>query len=198
MHPYYAAERGLVDDVIDPAETREVLDRAPWRCSAPSTPTCRPASTATRRSNPRPETAAGHLMTRRLPPMNLPDSASRRATPSPRSWPRSPRSCWPAPPPSPPTAPAHRGRTHGRLAPPGAPARASAPRTAGRADARGHGQRAPHPVRECGALVVRGVPKPIGGRATARRPRASAAGALRAARGERATAGGPSARARPA
>src|SRR6478735_3328862 len=25
MHPYYAAERGLVDDVIDPAETREVL-----------------------------------------------------------------------------------------------------------------------------------------------------------------------------
>ncbi|WP_461110944.1 carboxyl transferase domain-containing protein, partial [Streptomyces calidiresistens] len=22
MHPYYAAERGLVDDVIDPAETR--------------------------------------------------------------------------------------------------------------------------------------------------------------------------------
>ncbi|WP_030948361.1 acyl-CoA carboxylase subunit beta [Streptomyces sp. NRRL S-646] len=25
MHPYYAAERGLIDDVIDPAETREVL-----------------------------------------------------------------------------------------------------------------------------------------------------------------------------
>ncbi|TDC16014.1 acyl-CoA carboxylase subunit beta [Streptomyces sp. 8K308] len=25
MHPYYAAERGLVDDVIDPAETRHVL-----------------------------------------------------------------------------------------------------------------------------------------------------------------------------
>ncbi|MCO6700407.1 MULTISPECIES: carboxyl transferase domain-containing protein, partial [unclassified Streptomyces] len=25
MHPYYAAERGLVDDVIDPAETRQVL-----------------------------------------------------------------------------------------------------------------------------------------------------------------------------
>lgn len=25
MHPYYAAERGLVDNVIDPAETREVL-----------------------------------------------------------------------------------------------------------------------------------------------------------------------------
>ncbi|THA69996.1 hypothetical protein E6P78_11215 [Streptomyces sp. A0958] len=25
MHPYYAAERGLVDDVIDPAGTREVL-----------------------------------------------------------------------------------------------------------------------------------------------------------------------------
>ncbi|RPE26994.1 acyl-CoA carboxylase subunit beta [Kitasatospora cineracea] len=28
MHPYYAAERGLVDDVIDPAETRPVLIRA--------------------------------------------------------------------------------------------------------------------------------------------------------------------------
>ncbi|MYW13428.1 methylmalonyl-CoA carboxyltransferase, partial [Streptomyces sp. SID2563] len=25
MHPYYAAERGLVDDVIDPAHTRAVL-----------------------------------------------------------------------------------------------------------------------------------------------------------------------------
>ncbi|MFL6130654.1 MAG: acyl-CoA carboxylase subunit beta [Mycobacteriales bacterium] len=28
MHPYYAAERGLVDDVIDPAETRQVLVRS--------------------------------------------------------------------------------------------------------------------------------------------------------------------------
>ncbi|HWE90930.1 MAG TPA: acyl-CoA carboxylase subunit beta [Pseudonocardiaceae bacterium] len=28
MHPYYAAERGLVDDVIDPADTRVVLIRA--------------------------------------------------------------------------------------------------------------------------------------------------------------------------
>ncbi|MGW1860967.1 acyl-CoA carboxylase subunit beta, partial [Streptomyces collinus] len=28
MHPYYAAERGLVDDVIDPAETRVVLASA--------------------------------------------------------------------------------------------------------------------------------------------------------------------------
>ncbi|EPD59804.1 acyl-CoA carboxylase subunit beta [Streptomyces sp. HGB0020] len=28
MHPYYAAERGLVDDVIDPAETRAVLASA--------------------------------------------------------------------------------------------------------------------------------------------------------------------------
>ncbi|MEW1751771.1 acyl-CoA carboxylase subunit beta [Streptomyces angustmyceticus] len=28
MHPYYAAERGLVDDVIDPAETRAVLVRS--------------------------------------------------------------------------------------------------------------------------------------------------------------------------
>jgi methylmalonyl-CoA decarboxylase subunit alpha len=28
MHPYHAAERGLVDDVIDPAQTREVLIRS--------------------------------------------------------------------------------------------------------------------------------------------------------------------------
>ncbi|GAB2593836.1 acyl-CoA carboxylase subunit beta [Streptomyces capparidis] len=28
MHPYYAAERGLVDDVIDPARTREILIRS--------------------------------------------------------------------------------------------------------------------------------------------------------------------------
>ncbi|SDK12260.1 Acetyl-CoA carboxylase, carboxyltransferase component [Actinopolyspora mzabensis] len=28
MHPYYAAERGLVDDVIDPGETRQVLVRS--------------------------------------------------------------------------------------------------------------------------------------------------------------------------
>ncbi|MFF1745002.1 acyl-CoA carboxylase subunit beta [Streptomyces mirabilis] len=28
MHPYYAAERGLVDDVIDPAETRRILIRS--------------------------------------------------------------------------------------------------------------------------------------------------------------------------
>jgi acetyl-CoA carboxylase carboxyltransferase component len=25
MHPYYAAERGLLDDVIDPADTRRIL-----------------------------------------------------------------------------------------------------------------------------------------------------------------------------
>jgi acetyl-CoA carboxylase carboxyltransferase component len=28
MHPYYAAENGLVDDVIDPATTRSVLARS--------------------------------------------------------------------------------------------------------------------------------------------------------------------------
>jgi acetyl-CoA carboxylase carboxyltransferase component len=27
MHPYYAAERGLVDDVIDPADTRAMIAR---------------------------------------------------------------------------------------------------------------------------------------------------------------------------
>jgi acetyl-CoA carboxylase carboxyltransferase component len=28
MHPYYASERGLVDDVIDPADTRAAISRA--------------------------------------------------------------------------------------------------------------------------------------------------------------------------
>jgi acetyl-CoA carboxylase carboxyltransferase component len=28
MHPYYASERGLVDDVIDPADTRVAIIRA--------------------------------------------------------------------------------------------------------------------------------------------------------------------------
>jgi acetyl-CoA carboxylase carboxyltransferase component len=28
MHPYYASERGLVDDVIDPADTRVMVIRA--------------------------------------------------------------------------------------------------------------------------------------------------------------------------
>jgi acetyl-CoA carboxylase carboxyltransferase component len=28
MHPYYAAERGLVNDVIDPADSRSTLIRA--------------------------------------------------------------------------------------------------------------------------------------------------------------------------
>jgi acetyl-CoA carboxylase carboxyltransferase component len=28
VHPYYAAERGLVDDVIDPRDTRQVIGRA--------------------------------------------------------------------------------------------------------------------------------------------------------------------------
>jgi acetyl-CoA carboxylase carboxyltransferase component len=28
VHPYYAAERGLVDDVIDPAQTRSVVANA--------------------------------------------------------------------------------------------------------------------------------------------------------------------------
>ena len=28
MHPLYAAERGLVDDVIDPVDTRAVISRA--------------------------------------------------------------------------------------------------------------------------------------------------------------------------
>ncbi len=28
MHPYYAAERGLVDDVINPRDTRSILIRS--------------------------------------------------------------------------------------------------------------------------------------------------------------------------
>ncbi|NEE60551.1 methylmalonyl-CoA carboxyltransferase, partial [Streptomyces sp. SID8455] len=28
MHPYYAAERGLVDDVIDPRQTRRIIIRS--------------------------------------------------------------------------------------------------------------------------------------------------------------------------
>jgi acetyl-CoA carboxylase carboxyltransferase component len=28
VHPYYAAEHGLLDDVIDPADTRRVLIRS--------------------------------------------------------------------------------------------------------------------------------------------------------------------------
>ncbi|MCQ4082914.1 acyl-CoA carboxylase subunit beta [Streptomyces sp. RB6PN25] len=38
MHPYYAAERGLVDDVIDPAETRSTLIRALAMLRAKSAP----------------------------------------------------------------------------------------------------------------------------------------------------------------
>ncbi len=49
VHPYYAAERGLVDDVIDPARPG-CSSAAPWRCSPPSRPPCPPASTATRPS----------------------------------------------------------------------------------------------------------------------------------------------------
>ena len=52
MHPYYAAERGLVDDVIDPVRDPSHADPLPGRCCAPSTRTCPPASTATRPSKP--------------------------------------------------------------------------------------------------------------------------------------------------
>jgi len=38
MHPYYAAERGLVDDVIDPADTRKTLIRALEMLSAKYAP----------------------------------------------------------------------------------------------------------------------------------------------------------------
>ena len=38
MHPYYAAENGLVDDVIDPATTRAVLAKAMTALRAKQTP----------------------------------------------------------------------------------------------------------------------------------------------------------------
>lgn len=38
MHPYYAAERGLIDDVIDPAETRSLLIRSLTMLSTKQTP----------------------------------------------------------------------------------------------------------------------------------------------------------------
>jgi methylmalonyl-CoA decarboxylase subunit alpha len=50
MHPCHAAERGLLDDVIDPAETRQVLISSLAMLRS-KTPICRPASTATRRSD---------------------------------------------------------------------------------------------------------------------------------------------------
>ena len=59
MHPYYAAERGLVDDVIDPRRDPRRSSSARWRCCAPSTPTCPPASTATPRCDPRRDAGRG-------------------------------------------------------------------------------------------------------------------------------------------
>ena len=46
-NPYHAAERGYVDDVIDPRETRAHARRGARRCCAPSASSCRRASTAT-------------------------------------------------------------------------------------------------------------------------------------------------------
>ena len=56
-NPYVAAERGYVDDVIDPADTRRVLARSS-RCSPPSGRTCRSASTGTSRCERRRRGAA--------------------------------------------------------------------------------------------------------------------------------------------
>ena len=47
MHPYYAAERGLVDDVIDPAGTREVIIRTLTLLRGK-----RPAASARKHGNP--------------------------------------------------------------------------------------------------------------------------------------------------
>ena len=55
MHPYYAAERGLVDDVIDPAETREVLIRvagdAAHQARRPAVPQARQPAAVTQRTH---------------------------------------------------------------------------------------------------------------------------------------------------
>ena len=59
-NPYEAAERGYVDDVIDPADTRTGARRRPRASSAPSARSSPSASTATCRSD------HGHL---RAPPL---------------------------------------------------------------------------------------------------------------------------------
>jgi acetyl-CoA carboxylase carboxyltransferase component len=46
-NPYIAAERGYVDDVIDPADTRRILVREPRHAWPPSARTCPSASTGT-------------------------------------------------------------------------------------------------------------------------------------------------------
>ena len=48
-NPYIAAERGYVDDVIDPRETRTRARAGRSRCCAPSASSCRRASTGTSR-----------------------------------------------------------------------------------------------------------------------------------------------------
>ena len=49
LNPYVAAERGYIDAVIDPADTRRELDPRPRRPGQPSASASSPASTATSR-----------------------------------------------------------------------------------------------------------------------------------------------------
>ncbi|PBC87092.1 carboxyltransferase family protein, partial [Streptomyces sp. Ag82_O1-15] len=90
MHPYYAAERGLVDDVIDPTAPAR-SSSAPWPCCTPNTPTCPPANTATPAVTPAPAPPRTSSF-RPLPPLPVPgaDQAvcfagrrARRAEPGP-------------------------------------------------------------------------------------------------------------------
>ena len=137
MHPYYAAERGLVDDVIDPAETRAVLitslamlrdqARRPAVAQArqPAAVTPQPddpqdASHSPARTEHREHPAPAPTLVRVEKGHAEPEELAAitaillaRAAARPRPVPRPPRS-----------AP-------GRLAPPGAHSPASAPRTAG-------------------------------------------------------------------
>ena len=147
MHPYYAAERGLVDDVIDPAETREVLIAlprdAPHQARRPAVPQARqpPAVTAavtTPRSPPRTATETTSMSTL-LPIRAARREGPRRARGAGRHHrdPARPRRRRPRRRPGPP-------RPHPR--PAGAAwsaPRASAPRTAGRADEHGPSQDGP-------------------------------------------------------
>ena len=196
MHPYYAAERGLVDDVIDPAETREVLIRvpgdAPHQARRPAVPQARqpPAVTPRRRRRHRDT----EPLTRR--PTHRPCSASRRATPTPRKLAAitavllARAAAQPADAPGPTAAAAPPAGAAWSASP------ASAPRTAGRADASylrptRKAPRSPSGARGSSRTTTRSWPPGDADRSPAvRGPPGPDRGA--------ANAGAPSARARPA
>ena len=99
LNPYVAAERGLVDAVIDPADTRREIARRARRCSATKRERSSAASTTTRRSDGRPG------------PCTV-----RRPTRYARTDYRSKGTTWPTPSRSPTTAPASRSRSRSSTA----------------------------------------------------------------------------------